>query len=176
MDNQSSEHRPQPVWHALYTRSHCEQLVSDQLLAKGFRVFLPKIDAWSQRAGRRHRIVVPLFPGYLFLQHAIDKNSYIEVRKARGLVRILGESWDHPSIIPDAEIEAVQSAVRTSIPIMSHPYLREGQRVRITQGSLQGVEGIFIQSKPSKGLVILSVELLHRSIAVEVDCCAITAA
>jgi transcription termination/antitermination protein NusG len=176
MDNQQSEDRPKPHWHALYTRSHCEQLVCDQLAAKGFSMFLPKIDVWSQRAGKRHLISVPMFPGYLFLQHAIDKSSYIEVRKARGLVRILGESWDKPSIIPDAEIEAIQTTLSASIPVMPHPYLREGQRVRITQGSLRGVEGIFIQSKPAKGLLILSVDLLQRSIAVEIDCRMVTAA
>jgi transcriptional antiterminator NusG len=176
MDNQQSEDRPKPHWHALYTRSHCEQLVCDQLAAKGFSMFLPKIDVWSQRAGKRHLISVPMFPGYLFLQHAIDKSSYIEVRKARGLVRILGESWDKPSIVPDAEIEAIQTTLSVSIPVMPHPYLREGQRVRITQGSLRGVEGIFIQSKPAKGLLILSVDLLQRSIAVEIDCRMVTAA
>jgi transcriptional antiterminator NusG len=176
MDNQQSEDRPRPPWYALYTRSHCEQLVCDQLAAKGFHIFLPKIDAWSQRAGKRHLISVPMFPGYLFLQHAIDKSSYIEVRKARGLVRILGECWDRPSIVPDAEIEAIQTTLRASIPVMPHPYLREGQRVRITQGSLRGVEGILIQSKPAKGLLILSVDLLQRSIAVEIDCNVVTAA
>ena len=165
-----------PLWYALYTRSHCEQLVYDQLTAKGFHLFLPRIDVWSQRAAKRHLIAVPMFPGYLFLRHAIDKTSYIDVRKARGLVRILGERWDRLSVVPDAEIEAVQTTLRASIPVMPHPYLREGQRVRITQGSLRGVEGILIQSKPAKGLLILSVDLLQRSIAVEIDCNVVTAA
>jgi transcriptional antiterminator NusG len=174
MDN--SEDRPTSHWHALYTRSHCEQLVCDQLAVKGFRTFLPKIDVWSQRAGKRHLIAVPMFPGYLFLQHALDKNSYLAVRKARGLVRILGESWDRPSIVPDAEIEAIQTILNASIPVMAHPYLWEGQRVRIIEGALQGVEGILIQSKPAKGLLILSVDLLQRSIAVEISCSVVTAA
>jgi transcription termination/antitermination protein NusG len=176
MCKQQSEHRPRLQWYALYTRSHCEQLVCDQLAVEGFRVFLPKIDAWSQRAGKRHLISVPMFPSYLFLQHAIDKNSYIDVRKARGLVRILGESWDKLSIVPDAEIEAIQTTLSASIPVMAHPYLREGQRVRITEGSLRGVEGILIESKPAKGLLILSIDLLQRSIAVEIDCSVVTAA
>jgi transcription antitermination factor NusG len=117
-----------------------------------------------------------MFPGYLFLQHAIDKISYIEVCKARGLVRILGQRWDQLSVVPDAEIEAIHTTLQASIPVMSHPYLREGQRVRITQGPLRGVEGILIQSKPAKGLLILSVDLLQRSIAVEIDCSVVTAA
>jgi transcription antitermination factor NusG len=165
-----------PCWYALYTRSHCEQLVYDQLAAKGFYLFLPRIDIWSQRAGKRHLITVPMFPGYLFLRHAIDKTSYIDVRQARGLVRILGERWDRLSIVPDAEIAAIQTVIDASVPIMTHPYLREGQRVRITQGPLRGVEGILVQSKPSKGLLVLAVDLLQRSVAVEIDCSGVTAA
>jgi transcriptional antiterminator NusG len=163
-------------WYALYTRSHCEQLVCDQLAAKGFHLFLPRIDVWSQRAGKRHLVSMPMFPGYLFLRHAMDKVSYIAVRKARGLVRILGERWDKLSMVPDAEIVAIQRVLSVPIPIMPHPYLREGQRVRITRGPLRGIEGILVQSKPAKGLLILSVELLQRSVAVEVDCSVVTAA
>ena len=176
MYEQPLENQARPLWYALYTRSHCEQLVCDQLAAKGFHMFLPKIDAWSRRAGQRHLIAVPMFPGYVFLRHVIDKTSYIEVRKARGLVRILGERWDKPSVVPNAEIEAIQLTLQASVPVMPHPYLREGQRVRITQGSLQGVEGILLKTKPTKGLLILSVDLLRRSVAVEIDCSAVTAA
>jgi transcription termination/antitermination protein NusG len=165
-----------PHWYALYTRSHCEQLVWDQLAAKGFHLFLPKIDVWSHRVGKQHLISVPMFPGYLFLRHAIDKGSYIDVRKARGLVRILGERWDRLGVVPDAEIEAIQTVLNATLPVMSHPYLREGQRVRITRGPLRGIEGILLQIKPAKGLLILSVELLQRSVAVEIDCSVVTAA
>lgn len=169
------EARSIPLWHALYTRSHCEQLVCDQLTAKGFHVFLPKLDVWSQRTGQRRLIAVPMFPGYLFLRHAIDKASYIEVHKARGLVRILGGRWNCLSVIPDADIEVIQTIAYAAVPVMPHPYLSEGRRVRITQEPLRGVEGILVQSKPAKGLLILSVDLLQRSIAVEIDCRVVTA-
>jgi transcriptional antiterminator NusG len=158
-----------PHWYALYTRSHCEQLVYDQLTAKGFAVFLPKMEIWSRRGGIRHRIPTPMFPSYLFLHHGMHKLSFIEINKVRGLVRILGERWDRLSVVPDAEIEAIQRVLSAELPVIPHPYLREGQRVRITHGPLMGVEGILVQSKPNKGLLVLSVELLRRSIAVEVD-------
>ena len=165
-----------PNWYALYTRSHCEQLVCDQLTARGFHLFLPRFDVWSQRAGKQRLISVPMFPGYLFLRHAMDKMSYIDVCKARGLVRILGERWDRLSVVPDAEIEAIQRVLDTPMPIVRHPYLGEGQRVRITRGPLKGVEGILLQSKPAKVLLILFVDLLQRSVAVEVDWSMVTAA
>jgi len=163
-------------WYALYTRSHCEQLVFDQLAAKGLELFLPKLEVWSRRAGRRHRILVPMFTGYLFLHHNMDKPSYIEVRKARGLVRILGERWDRLGTIPDAEIDAIQRVVTAQLPVLPYPYLRKGEPVRITQGPLTGVEGILADLNPTKGLLVLSVELLQRSLVIEVDCNIVTAA
>ena len=165
-----------PGWYALYTRSHCEQLVFDQLTARGYCLFLPKLDIWSKRVGKHHRLSVPMFPSYLFLNHDMDKMSYIDIRNARGLVRILGERWDKLSVIPDGEIESIRRILNTSIPIIGHPYLREGQRVRITRGPLKGIEGILMESRPAKGLLILSVDLLRRSIAVEVDSSMVTAA
>ena len=163
-------------WYALYTHSHCEQLVHDQLRGKGFSVFLPKLDVWSQRSGKRYLARIPMFPSYLFLHHVMEKMSYIEICKARGLVRILGERWDCLGIIPNHEIEAIQTVLHGRLPVLPHPYLQEGQRVRITQGPLTGTEGIFIQSKPNKGLIVLSVDLLQRSVAVEIDCSVVTAA
>jgi transcriptional antiterminator NusG len=157
-------------WYALWTKSHCEQLVFDQLAAKGLQLFLPKIEAWSRRDGVRRRIPVPMFPGYLFLHHAMDSNSYIEVLKTRELVRILGDGRDCLAAIPDAEIEALQKVVQAGLPALLYPYLRAGQRVRITKGPLAGVEGILVHTKPNKGLLVLSIELFQRSVAVEVDC------
>jgi transcription antitermination factor NusG len=166
----------EPEWYALYTRSHCEQLVRDQLAAKGFHLFLLKVEIWSRRGGVRRSIAVPLFSSYLFLRHTMDKHGYIEVRKARGLVRILGERWDRLAVVPEAEIAAVQRVVAGQLPVWAHPYLREGQRVRITQGPLAGVEGLLVEGKWHKGLLVLSIDLLQRSVAVEVDCTAVVAA
>ena len=157
-------------WYALYTRSHCEQLVYEQLAAKGLHLLLPKIQVWSQRAGVRHRIAVPMFPGYLFLHSLVDSATYLEVRQARGLVRILGQGWDRLAVVPEEEIHAIHAVLRSELPIHSHPYLREGQRVRVMRGLLRGVEGILVGGKANKGRLVLSVELLQQSVSVEVDC------
>lgn len=159
-----------PRWHVLWTRSHCEQTVHDQLRAKGFKPFLPRIGAWSRRRGSRYVAKVPMFPGYLFLHHALDKASYVDVCKARGLVRILGESWDHLGAVPDREIEGIRRIAESELPAWSHPYLREGERVRVLEGPLTGAVGILQKSEPAKGELVLSVEMLRRSVAVQIDC------
>lgn len=163
-------------WYALWTHSHCETLVRDQLAAGGFEVCLPLMQTWSRRGGKQHLIAVPMFPGYLFVRHAIDKQSYVEILKARGVVRILGERWDRLAPIPDEEIEGLQRLVSSDLPVLPHPYVQEGQRVRIEHGPLAGVEGLLVRRRPNRGLLVLSVELLHQSIAVEVDCTAVSPA
>ena len=167
---------PAPAWHALWTRSHCERLVRDQLAANGLDVFLPTIERWSRRGGLRHLICVPMFPGYLFLHGAMDKTSYITVVKTRGLVQVLGERWDRLATIPDGEIEAIRRIVDAGVPVLAYGYLREGQRVRITRGPMTDVEGILVRTKPNRGLLVVSVDLVRRSVAVQVDCTAVTPA
>jgi len=156
-------------WHVLWTHSHCEQLVCDQLTAKGFHPFLPCLRVWSTRAGRRRLISVPMFPGYLFVNDTLDKAAHVEARKARGTVCILGEAWDRPARVPEAEIQAIRRMVDSGLPTLPHPYLREGRRVRIVAGPLAGLEGILAKARPEKGLLVLSVNLLQRSVAAEVD-------
>jgi transcription termination/antitermination protein NusG len=158
-----------PSWHVLWTRSNCEQLVCSRLAAQGLEVFLPKIGVWSRRGGQRHLVQVPLFPGYMFVHHVMDKSSYLEVCKAPGLVSILGERWDRLDVVPAPEIETIQRALRTNLPMLPHPYLREGQRVRIKSGPLADVEGIFVRANPNKGLLVVSIHMLRRSVAVAID-------
>jgi transcription antitermination factor NusG len=167
-----------PQWHILWTRSNCEQLVHDQLSAKGFELFLPKLGQWSRRKGLRYLAQVPMFPGYLFLRHAMSKTSYLEVCKAKGLVRILGERWDRLGTVPDGEITGIRKVLEAGLPAMPYPYmhLREGQRIRITRGPLASVEGVVVKPEPKKGLLLLSVELLRQCVAVQIDCTLVAAA
>lgn len=158
-------------WHVLWTRSNCERIVYEQLSAQKYDVFLPTIGHWSRRKGLRCVARMPMFPGYLFLHHAVDKSSYIQIcNNTKGLVQILGESWNRLATVPGQEIEAIKQLVNSDLAAMPHPYLREGQRVRVMQGPLANAEGILVKSEPESGLLVLSVELLRRSISVEIDC------
>lgn len=160
----------------MWTRSHCEQLVSDQLASKGFETFLPCTMAWVRHATGRHRHKTPLFPGYLFVRSSMDRASHVEVLKAPGAVRVLGERWDRLSPIPDHEIDAVRLAVTSGAPVFARPGLAEGDRVRITGGPLAGVHGVFLRGRLNKGLLVIAVSLLQRGVAVEVDCTLVEAA
>lgn len=177
MDDEAGNILDSPAqWYVLWTKSNCEDLVYQQLLEKGFELLLPTVDKWSRRKRARSLYRAPLFPGYLFVHEAIDKASYIEISNTRGIVRILGERWDKLAPVPDRDIEMIRQIQRTDLPRMPYPYLKQGQKVRIISGPLANVEGVFVKSEPEKGLLVLSVELLCRSLAVQVDCTMVTAA
>ena len=163
-------------WYALWTHSHCEQLVRDQLAAKEFETFFPKITTWSWRAGGRHRILTPMFPSYLFVREQLTDRRYAELRGVRGLVCVLSSGSGRLAAVPDTEIDAVRALVHSDLQAVPHAYLHAGQRVRITDGPLADVEGILIDRQAGKGLLVLSVHLFQRSVAVEVECTSAVAA
>ena len=123
METMSVSTRAAERWWVLWTKSHCERLVRDGLSSRGFEVFLPEIECWSRRGGLRHVIRVPMFPGYLFLRNALDKAAHVEVRKARGLVSLLGAPGEGPTAVPDTDVDSIQSVVASRAPVMAHPYL-----------------------------------------------------
>jgi transcriptional antiterminator NusG len=157
-------------WHVLWTRSNFEQQVHDRLAASGYEPFLPKVARWSRRSGRRRLAQAPLFPGYLFLRHAMDRASYLRILRMQGLVRVLGSGWDRLEAVPEREIDAIRRALACELPHMPHAYLRTGQAVRIVDGPLKGVEGILASTDRRTGLLVLTIEVLRQGLAVEVDC------
>jgi transcription antitermination factor NusG len=157
------------AWYAIWTRSHCERLVTDQLAAKGFSTFLPEMGTWSKRQGQLHVVPMPMFPGYLFVRQRMDKYAYVEMLKVRGLVRILEDGWNRLTPIADDEVSAVQRLVEAQVPVFPHGPMLEGDRVRVTEGPLKDVEGTFIEDRPGCGRLVVSIGLLGRGVAIEVD-------
>jgi transcription antitermination factor NusG len=108
---------------------------------------------------------VPLFPGYLFCR--LDVKQRTPILSSPGVVSLVGFG-NEPVAIPDAEIEAVEALLLSGLPLTAHAFLREGQRVRITRGALEGIEGTLVRKKADCKFVV-SIPLLQRSVAVEID-------
>jgi transcription antitermination factor NusG len=170
--------RTRASWHVLWVRTQCEQDVRDQLSQKGFQVFLPQQEIWRRQHRVRHRAVVPLFPGYLFLHHRRDPDSYLELQKTSGLIKVLGDGWDRLAVVPEAEVEAVRRLHLARVQTVPVPYqvFHAGDRVRVAQGVLAGLEGVLLHIRPNRGLLVVSVHLLQRSVAMEIDCTLVEAA
>src|ERR1035438_8915622 len=152
-------------WYALYTRHQHEKVVAQALSGKGFEVFLPQYRSVRRWKDRQKEIVLPLFPNYVFIQGGLARIlSIVTTPGVHSLV-----SWGgRPAEIPWNEIEAVRRLVESSLPLEPHPFLKCGDLVRIKSGALEGIEGILVRKTRGVRLV-LSVEMLSRSAAVEVD-------
>jgi transcription antitermination factor NusG len=160
---------PRQDWHALYTRHQHEKVTARVLTHKGFEVFLPLYNTAHRWKDRTKKLALPLFPCYVFVRGGMDRR--LEILSTPG-IHCLVRSGDGIAVIPDHEIESVRRVVAGSVPVEPYPFLRTGDRVRIKEGSLAGLEGILVRQK-DRFRVVLSVNLLRRSIAVEVDATAV---
>jgi transcription antitermination factor NusG len=108
----------------------------------------------------------PLFPGYVFCR-LNPSERLVPVLTSPGVVSLIG-SGKQPAPIPEVEIDAVRRLLASGAGVEAYPLVREGQRIRVTRGSLKGLEGILLKKRNEWRLVI-SVTLLQRSLSVEID-------
>jgi transcription termination/antitermination protein NusG len=157
-----------PLWYCLHTRSRHEEVVFQRLEDKRISSFLPKLEVWSRRKDRRKKIQKALFPGYVFVHEVLNPYHRLEILKTPGVVRILGNE-EGPVAVPDIQIESIQTILGGKSAVSPFPYLKEGQIVRVVEGPLKGCEGFLLKIKEGKEKLIISVDLLQRSVAVEID-------
>lgn len=153
-------------WYAVETKSRLEKTVDSLLRNKGYETFLPLYKVRRQWSDRIKLLDAALFPGYLFSRLADGQPTLplLTTPYVRGIV----SSEGRPLPVPEEEVEAVRAIVASGLLATPWPYLQEGDRVRIRHGSLAGVEGLLLSFKKQHRLVV-SVEMLHRSVAVEID-------
>jgi len=165
-DSKGEERTIQPwPWYAVYTKHQHEKTASDVLAGKGFEVFLPLFRTEHRWKDRTKVISLPLFPCYVFLRTSSDRK--LEILRTPGVFWLV-ESAGRPCAIPDSEIEAVRRIMQSSAKVEPHPYLKCGDYVRVREGPLAGIEGVLTRVR-NRCRVVLSVELLQKAIAVEVD-------
>lgn len=153
-------------WYGIRTRSNHERVTDIVLRGKGYQPYLP---LYTQRRRRADDVMVeaevPLFPGYVFCR--FDATKRLPILMSTGVVAVIGFGKE-PAPIPDEEIEAVKAVLRSGYPAEPCAYLHEGQRVRVINGSLEGIEGILIK-KRNQFRMVVSVVMLQRSISVEIE-------
>ena len=164
-ENYDRENEDSSHWWAVYTRHQHERSIEEMLSAKGFEVFLPLYESTRRWKDRRKVIALPLFPCYVFVRGGLDRR--LQVLTTPGVHMILSRG-ERIATIPEDEIEAIRKTIEGPFRVEPHPFLRCGERVRVVRGSLEGVEGVLIRKKNLYRLV-LSVEMLAQSVAVEID-------
>jgi|SRR5271170_7128657 len=158
-------------WFALQVRTRYEAGVADQLSRQGYDRFLPLYKLRKRWSDRIKEVDAPLFPGYLFCR--FNPQDRLPILKTPGVIQIVGFKTG-PAVVDEAEIRSIQTLVAAGVPHQPWPFLAAGDRVRIESGPLLGLEGILTEVRRSYRLV-LSVTLLQRSVAVEIDSASVTA-
>ena len=156
---------PAVRWYALHVHARKEASIASQLASQGVECFLPLYKSVRKWSDRLKEVQQPLFPTYLFSR--FDYQDRRAVVMTPGVLQVVGNGRTAIPI-PHEEITAIQTAVASGLSNQPWPYIEVGERVRLAYGSLSGLEGILINFKGNHR-VVLSVTLLQRSIAFEVD-------
>jgi transcription antitermination factor NusG len=152
-------------WYALRVKSNCEKNVAAGIEGKGLEGFLPLYTRRHRWSDRIKSVESPLFPGYVFCR--IDPARRLPVLTIPGALHFVSIGKE-PVPVDESEISAILTAIRSGLPAEPWNYLEVGQRVRIEEGPLAGIEGILSENRKQLRVVV-SVTLLQRSVAVEID-------
>lgn len=152
-------------WFAVQVRAKHENTAATVLRGKGYDPFLPLYKCRKRWSDRIKEAELPLLPGYLFCRfNPLDR---LPILVTPGVIQVVGIARI-PTPIDEAEIAALQTAVRSGLPSQPWPFLEVGQRVRVDYGPLTGHEGFLLEFR-GHHRIILSITLLQRSVAVQVD-------
>ena len=154
-------------WYAVQTLARHEKTVTNELRELAISSFLPLVPEVHRWSDRRKVVHLPLFPCYLFVHVALFSEAWRIVRRTAGVLSMVG-AGRRAIPIPDAEIENVRILVDRRVACSPFPFLKEGRRVRIRGGSLNGIEGIIANINSDRSLVV-SIELIQRSVAVRIE-------
>jgi transcription antitermination factor NusG len=152
-------------WFAILARTGRERTATMLLENAGYECYLPVSKFVRRWSDRMKEVEVPLFPGYLFCR--MNQHNRLPVLMTPGVIQIVGVGKT-PIPVEEQEIAAIQRVGKSGLPTMPWPYLEVGHVVRIEEGPLDGLTGVVLKIKSGLKLV-LSVSLLQRSVAVEID-------
>lgn len=152
-------------WYALQVRSRWENATATLLSGKGYQTFLPTYKAEKRWRTTSRELSVPLFPGYVFCH--FDVHNRLPVLVTPGVLSVVGRGRT-PVAVEDSEIDALQRVISSGLQTEPWPFLEVGQRVRILEGALNGLEGILTSFRGSHRIVV-SVSLLCRSVSLEIE-------
>lgn len=164
-DNITMTATPPARWYAVYTRANHEKRVANQCVSRCVEHFLPRYESVRRWKDRRVTLKLPLFPGYLFVRLA--PRDRLSVLQIPSVVRVVGFNGV-PAPLPDEEVEILRSGLAQCEGVQPHPFLTVGRRVRITKGPFAGLDGV-LKRRKSNLRVVVSLNLIQRSVAVDVD-------
>jgi transcription antitermination factor NusG len=152
-------------WYAIHVRNRHEKLVNLLLLQKGYETLFPSYRDRRKWSDRIKEVELPLFPGYLFCR--LDPIRTLPIVSTPGVVSIVSRGKT-PVAVDFDEMIALQRLLASEAGVRPWSFIATGERVAIQSGPFAGLEGIVICEKKTLRLV-LTITLLQRSVAVELD-------
>lgn len=163
--SQPTEEPALSPWYVSYTCPRHEKHVVELCQQRHISAFVPLYKSVRRWKDRKKQVDLPLFPGYVFVQ--ITPENRVDLLRVPGVVSLV-RFQGKPAPVSVAEIETIRRGLSSSSGLRPHPYLKAGRRVRIRSGPMAGIEGILVRRK-ERARVILSISLIQRSVAMEVD-------
>lgn len=154
-----------PYWYAFVTRPRHEKRVEKQLRGNGVECYLPLQRTLRTWKDRRTMVDLPLFSCYIFAHISYFKRY--DVLMVPGVVRIVAIG-NRPTPVRDEEIEAVRRLLSSGVKFDLSPELHYGDRVRVVEGPLTGIEGELVDFRGGSR-VALNVDAVGQSLLVEVE-------
>ena len=150
-------------WWVAHTKSRNEKSLAQNFLKWEIPYFLPLREQVSRRKGRVLKSLLPIFSGYVFFRGDRDQR-YLAMTTNR-IANII-EVVDQQNL--NRELKSIYLALDSGLPVDPHPYIKSGDRCRVTAGAMTGVEGIVIRKK-NLVRILLKVDMLGQAAAVEID-------
>jgi transcription antitermination factor NusG len=160
---------PESQWFAIQTIAKHEKRVTEQLQEKDVDTFLPLLPEIRRWSDRKKTVEVPVFGCYTFVRIVPMAEHRLSVLTTPGVLGFVG-STKAGTPIPDSEIDTLKTAIKHHGRCGRHPFITAGERVRIREGALAGVEGFLVNQGKDYSLVV-SVQLLQRSVSLKIDGC-----
>jgi len=155
-------------WCVVYTNVRHEKTVNSLLSNKSIETFLPLREVLTQWKDRRKKVQLPLFPGYIFVRILENgARSILNILNTKGVVRILSSNGSYETV-PAHQVDSIRLLVDTKVEYDPYKYLVKGKEVVVVNGPLQGVSGKILERKGQNRLIV-SIDIIKRSVSVEVD-------
>jgi len=156
-------------WYAVYCKSRHERMVHDRLMAKGIVSYLADYETKAQWGSRLRKFTKNLLPGYVLVQACMDPQIYLNILQTESVVKFVGRPYPQLSWIPDTQVQSLRLLLESRCQFDEVPYFKAGDHVEVITGPLAGLRGQVHGPANPKHRVIVSIDLLQRSVALEID-------
>ncbi len=156
-------------WYAVYCKSRHEARVRDRLQGKGYETFLADYETRVMWGNRRRKTRRNLLPGYVLIRTLLTPENYLNILQTDGVVKFVDRPWPDVPFIPDSQVDSLRLLLDAGHPFVEIPHLQHGQEVEVIAGALRGLCGRVIQISKNKSRVVVSIDLLKRSVEISID-------